>query len=306
MLETKIEASNVQTFARSSLARFSTLAARHASVVGRFSVSGSQIKIELAMRHYCTSKEEPKKPEERVESEIAESESPNSPFGRRGAASTSNTTKKQYKEEEESEKFEGVAKSASESENTNSRVPPGKAFTPSYIITINTEKSFLRSMWRGLGLISFNFMIAMRSWKTKPDGSPIPTFWQTQLDQARFDAILFMLGICAVTGADIMLFTLWITGVVFFPKNIVPSVMRTPSRREVRAFVYDHLEDLDTDNSGLATIADAKRVLMVVEREMDHIVVEEIFRAAGAADGYVDYKKLAEVVVGNFSENREL
>ena len=293
-----MEVNTVPSLARSSLARFSTLSSHHASVVGRFSVTRSQIKIELAMRHYCTAKEEPKKPEEKVDSEIVDSDSPNSPFARRGAASPTNAPKQLSQEEEVIEKIEEPVQRPDDSEHTNSRVPPGKTFTPTFIITINTEKSFLRGMWRGLGLVSFNFMLAMRSWKTKPDGSPIPAFWQRQLNQARLDAIMLMLGICAISGADILLFTVWLTGVIFFPHNLLPSVMRTPTRGEVRAFVHDHLEDLDTEKTGYATISDAKRVLMVVEREMDPITMEMVFRASAADNGEVDYRKLADVVVG--------
>lgn len=302
MLASKVEVVPAQSLATASLSRFSSPLSRHSAVVGRLSVTRSNIKIEFAMRQYCTAKEEPKKTEETVIPETVDSEPASSPFARRVAASVNIESKKQVSEEEPAEKVEEVVKKPAEDGNPNSRVPPGQVFTPTFIITINTEKSFLRGLWRGMGLISFNFVLAMRSWKTKPDGSPIPEFWQRQLSQARLDAILLMLGICSMTGADIMLFTVWLTGIIFFPHNLLPSVMRTPTRGEVRAFVHDHLEDLDTEKTGFAKTSDAKRVLMVVEREMTPEVLDSVLAAADASDEYVDYKKLADVVVGNRSD----
>ena len=299
MLDSKVEIINTQSLARVSLARFSSLASRHSHIVGRFSTTHSQIKIEFALRSYCTSKEESKKKEEKTEAETSESESAASPFARRSAASTNKYAEKQENEDKEEVVRTEESKKEESKENPNSRLPPGKVFTPTYIISINTEKNVLPMLWRALGLLSFNFGVSLRAPKQMPDGSPIPAFWQRQVKTARLDMLLFTLGLCAITGSSPMIFAIWLVGIIFFPQELLPSVMRKPTRGEVRAFVYDHLKDLDEEDTGLAEITDAKRVLHVIEKDISPEVLDALLQAAGSDGEHVDYKKLSEAVVGD-------
>lgn len=238
-------------------------------------------------RSYCASKQEKKEENKEEREEVVDVDGKSSPFGRKQAYIEE--TLKAQKDEERFAPPGGQGPNAKDA---------SRVFTPTYIITINTEKSMFKRLWRGMGLISFNFVIAARSWKTTPSGGEIPDFWEKQLLTARLDALLLMWSITAVTGADLMMFIIWLIGAIYFPQQLVPSVFRTPSRGDVKAFIHGHLKDLDPNDTGMAPVADAKRVLMVVEREMSEEVLESVLSAAGATETEVDYEKLADVVVG--------
>lgn len=301
------ESVNSKSLANHSLLKFSSLGVRQSAQVGRFLVSTPNANIFVTLRSYCSGKEqqkEEKKPNEREEEKVdAPSEPSSSPFASRPSKSEEKSSGASEESSDSGSKSQGFSPDRSQwfmdKNQGNTRVPASKVFTPTYIITINTEKSMFRRLWSGMGLVSFNLAIAIKKWTTKPDGTtPIPEFWKKQIYTARLDALLLMIGICALSGADIFFFLVWITGVIYFPNAIVPSVLRIPSRGEVRAFVYDHLEDLDTEETGLATIFDATRVLQTVERQMTPEVLNSVLEAAGAKDGFVDYERLADVVVG--------
>jgi hypothetical protein len=247
---------------------------------------------------YCTSKEEKKNENEKKDEERVDVDARPSPFGRPPVSEKSEVPK----EESEASSFKFVPPEGSNFEN---RAPAGKIFTPSYIITINTEKGLFKKLWRGMGLISFNFVIAAKSWKTTPSGAPIPAFWEKQIHQGRLDALLLLWAICAITGADIMAFLIWMVGAIAFPAQLVPSVLRTPSRAEVKNFVLEHLGDLDTEGTGRVPIADAKRVLWVVEKEMSPDVIQLVLDSADADEQTVDYVKLADIVIGNKTSSEE-
>lgn len=268
------------------------LSRRFSQLLSLTSISKHSVYQKSTVWSYCTSTGD-KKNEEKVDidkkDEHTDDGAKSSPFARKASS----------RDHSHEEAFKFVPP---QEPNPNSRVPPGKLFSPTYIITINTEKGVLRRLWRGMGLVSFNFMIAARSWKTKPNGMAIPEFWEKQLRTARLDALLLMWAICAITGADIMLFLAWILGAVYFPENLIPGVFRTPSRAEVRAFVYDHLKDLDEDDTGYVSIKDAKRVLMVVEREMTEETLDAVLNAAGADGERVDYDRLSNVIIGHDSQ----
>jgi len=247
------------------------------------------LSLSISKRGYCTSKQEKKQDTKNDSEEVVDVDGKSSPFGRKSESAEQHASSKPQDEY----RF----------------VPPGaqnpipkdgsRVFTPTYIVTINTEKTLFKRLWRGMGLISFNFVIAARSWKTKPDGGEVPAFWEKQLLTARLDALLLMWAITVITGADLMMFIIWMTGAIYFPQQLVPSVLRTPSRGDVRAFIHGHLQDLDPNGTGFAPVADAKRVLMVVERTMSEEVLHAVLTAAGANDQEVDYEKLADVVVGS-------
>lgn len=245
------------------------------------------LSISFGKRSYCTSKQEKKEASKEENEEVVDADGKSSPFARRPA----------FSEETSSAQKEESRFSESDGKNPLGK-DSSRVFTPTYIVTINTEKSLLKRLWRGMGLISFNFVIAARSWKTTPSGEEIPAFWEKQLLTARLDALLLMWSITAVTGADLMMFIIWLIGAIYFPQQLVPSVLRTPSRGDVKAFIYGHLKDLDPNDTGFAPVADAKRVLMVVEREMSEEVLQTVLSAAGASETEVDYEKLADVVVG--------
>jgi hypothetical protein len=268
--------------------RSSPLSVHQSRTIGLHSMKKESLKWKVVKRSYCSPKEEKKETNEEKKEEVVDADRPASPFARYNNGS-------QNRQEEVKKETANAEKKTEEQET---KVPSGNRFTPTFIITINTEKSPLRRIWRGMGLVSYNFMIAARSWKQKPDGSPVPEFWTKQLYTARLDALLLSISLCAASGPDLTMFILWLVGAIWFPNHLLPSVFRTPSRREVRDFVYDHLRDLDSQEDGLATVADARRVLMVVEREMTPDICEAVLQAAGSDGRYVNYEKLADVVVG--------
>lgn len=253
------------------------------TTMSRYSMINSALYTSVTKRHYCTPKEDKKSENEEEKKETADSERPSSPFAQRAASSDD------------------------KQEETHREVPPPpnppkaepKKLTPALIIPINTEKQTIRRVMRGFGLTSFNFMVAARTWKSMPDGSPISDYWQRMIHRSRYDAFLMFLGAFAVSGPDLSMLILWIAGVLWFPDQLLPQTFKTPSRQEVRDFVYAHLQAFDEHHDGTAPVHRAKAVLHIVEREITPDVVDAVLAAAGADEFNVNYKKLADVIVGN-------